>query len=289
MDVIGLYPNIPHKEGLPALRKRLETRKEKYVLTDTIIDLADVVLKNNIFTFGKKTLKQKQGTAIGTKFPPPHSILFMAELEEEIIKESEYKPYLWWRYINDIFFLWEHGENKLKSIIDKINKAHPTLKFTAEWSKTFLDVTVSKTFLDVTESLIDGVIETDLFVKPTDSHQYLQSSSCHPFHCKNGIPYSQALRLNRICSETNSFDKRCNDLERLHLERGYSSKLVQKEILRARKISRNELLDKEKSQGNVSELTFNVTYYPVLRHLKSRLKSRMRTMRWKKTSLSIMQ
>ena len=43
----------------------------------------------------KKTLKQKQGTAIGTKFAPPNSILFMAELEEKIIKGSEYKPYLW--------------------------------------------------------------------------------------------------------------------------------------------------------------------------------------------------
>ena len=62
------------------------------------------------------------------------------------------------------------------------------------------------------------------------------------------MPYSQALRLNRICSESNSFDKRCNDLERLLLERAHSSKLVQKEILRTRKIPRNELLYKEKSQ-----------------------------------------
>ena len=57
MDVVGLYPNIPHEEGLFALRKRLEIRKEKYVSTDTMIDLAKVVLKNNIFTFGKKTLE----------------------------------------------------------------------------------------------------------------------------------------------------------------------------------------------------------------------------------------
>ena len=120
MDVVGLCPNIQHEEGLSALRKRLETRKEKHVSTDTIINLAEVVLKNNTFTFGKKTLNQKRGTAIGTKFALPYSILFMTELEEEIIKESEYKPYLWWRYIDDIFFLWEHGENKLKLFIDKI-------------------------------------------------------------------------------------------------------------------------------------------------------------------------
>ena len=58
-------------------------------------------------------------------------------------------------------------------------------------------IKTSINFLDVTLSLIEGVIETDLHVKPADSHQYLQSSLCHPFHCKKGIPNSQALRLNR--------------------------------------------------------------------------------------------
>ena len=72
-----------------------------------------------------------------------------------MIKESEYKPYLWWRYIDDIFFLREQGGNKLKSFIDKIYKVHPAIKFTANWSKT------SISFLDVTVSLIEGVIESD--------------------------------------------------------------------------------------------------------------------------------
>ena len=105
----------------------------------------------------------------------------MAGLEEEIMKESEYKPYLWWRCIDDIFFLWEHGENKLKSFIDTINKVHPTVKLIVEWSKSTIN------FLDVTVSLIEGVVETDLYVKPTDSHQYLQSSTCHPFCCKKSL------------------------------------------------------------------------------------------------------
>ena len=122
-----IYPNIPY-EGLSAWRKRLETWKEKYVSIDTITDLAEVLLKKNIFTFGKKILQQKRRIAIGTKFASPYSILFTAELEEEIIKEPEYKPYLCWRYIDDIFFLWEHSENKLKSIVEKINKVHPTIK-----------------------------------------------------------------------------------------------------------------------------------------------------------------
>ena len=89
MDVVGLYPNIPHDEGLSALRKRLNERDKKDVSTDTLVELAELVLKNNIFNFNQKTLKQKRGTAIGTKFAPPYSILFMAELEEKILEKVD--------------------------------------------------------------------------------------------------------------------------------------------------------------------------------------------------------
>ena len=89
--VVGLYPNIPHDEGLSTLQKRSELRRGKKVSTSALVEL-EVLLKNNVFTFGKKTLKQIQGTAIGTKFAPPYSILFMAELEEEILREVELKP-----------------------------------------------------------------------------------------------------------------------------------------------------------------------------------------------------
>ena len=121
----------------------------------------------------KKSWKQLRGTAVGTKFGPPYSILFMAELKEEILREVELKPYLWWWYIDNVFFIWEHGEQKLKEFIVMLNKKHPTIKFTAGWSKTQIN------FLDVTVFLENGKMKTDLYVKPTDTHQYLHSSSCN--------------------------------------------------------------------------------------------------------------
>ena len=61
MDAVGLYQNIPHEEGLFALRKRLEIRKEKYVSTDTMIDLAEVVLKITYLHSGKRHLSKNGG------------------------------------------------------------------------------------------------------------------------------------------------------------------------------------------------------------------------------------
>ena len=104
-------------------------------------------------------------------------------------------------------------------------------------------------------------------MKPTNSHQYLHSSSCHPYHCKKSIPYSQALRLNQICSKDNFFDIHCNNLEKWLSERGYSKTLVRKEILKARSQSRETLLDKEKRSRNDDRVTFNITYYPVFKNI----------------------
>ena len=99
------------------------------------------------------------------------------------------------------------GEEELKKFLGALNCYHPTIKFTAEYCRAkinFLDVTVMK-------KGNQGVI--DLYVKPTDTHQYLHASSCHVSHCKKSIPLSQASRLNRVCSENTFFNKGCNELE----------------------------------------------------------------------------
>ena len=57
-DVVALYPNIPHNEGLTSLPRFLELRDNKQISSDTLIELAETVLKNNIFEFNEKTFRQ---------------------------------------------------------------------------------------------------------------------------------------------------------------------------------------------------------------------------------------
>ena len=48
VDLVDLYPNILHEEGLSSLMKRLDNQMEKYISSDTLCDLAEV-LKNDFF------------------------------------------------------------------------------------------------------------------------------------------------------------------------------------------------------------------------------------------------
>ena len=78
--------------------------------------------------------------------------------------------------------------------------------------------------------LENGKIKTDFYVKPTDTYQYFHFSSCHPYHSKKTITYSQMLRYNRVSPDSRSFDRRCNDLERLLVEGSYKEKEVRKQV-----------------------------------------------------------
>ena len=39
-DVVGLYPHIPHEEGIKTIAEYLETREDKTVSTKSLCDLA---------------------------------------------------------------------------------------------------------------------------------------------------------------------------------------------------------------------------------------------------------
>ena len=127
-------------------------------------------------------------------------------------------------------------------------------------------VTKINQFFGCTVSLIDSPIETDLYVKPTDSHQYLHFSSCHPYHYKKSILYCQALT--NFSLRNFFFDIHCNNLEKWLSERRYSEKLVRKEILKARSQSRETLSDKEKMSRNDDRVIFTITYYPVSKNIR---------------------
>ena len=145
-DVVALYPSIPHESGLNAIKEALENRARKSVPTSDILKMLEFVLKNNYFEFNRNVKQQLSGTAFGTKCAPPYACIFMDKVETDFLESQKLKPMVWFRYIDDIFFVWTHGEQELQRFLQELNKTHPNLKFTHESSKekiSFLDLSVS--------------------------------------------------------------------------------------------------------------------------------------------------
>ena len=180
---------------------------------------------------------------------PSYTINFIGDLEERILQDCSFKPLVWWRYIDAIFLLWQHGEEKLKEFLNILHRYHPSTKF---------------------EIIKEGNrLLTDIFVKSTDTLEYLHATSCHVYHLKKSIPYSQALRFSRICSKNQFFDKWCIDLGIWLKSRGCNEKLVRQQILKARKYKRTELLHSQRDEVHKNKLVFNTNYYPISSKLKN--------------------
>ena len=192
-DVVGLYPSIPHDEGLEVLRKQLNAFDNKSIPTEDLVKMAEFVLKNNYFEFNSTFKHQISGTAIGTKFAPPYACIFMDYIEREFLKSEQIQPWIWFRYIDEIFFIWIASEKELDEFLNRLNSFHPNLRFAHERSRESLN------FLDVSVKIQQGEFVTDLYCKSTDGHQYLHFDSCHASHTKTSIVYSQALKMKRIC------------------------------------------------------------------------------------------
>ena len=73
-----------------------------------------------------------------------------------------------------------------------------------------------------------STLETDLFCKDTDRHQYLHAKSCHRYIYKKYIPFRQAIWLRRIISNDLVLDERLKELEAWFTYRGYNSEKAQK-------------------------------------------------------------
>ena len=261
LDVSALYTNIPQDMGLDEVETKIENQ------TDTpagfIRRLLEIVLKYNFFEFDSKLYKQEIGTAMGSKPAPDFANIFMSKIDDLMVKMAAtismgtFPLRFFKRFLDDIFTIFCGTAEELHKFHNDINSLHPNIKFTLEHTSQTSEQDTSDTllpcgcipkstlaFLDTSCSIVEGKIVTDLYKKPTDRNMYLLPSSCHPAHTTNSIPYSLALRIIRICSNENDRDKRLEELRTMLLNREYNLSIVNREIFKAKQVSRQEALKK---------------------------------------------
>ena len=59
----------------------------------------------------------------------------MDNIETTFLETQELQRLVWFRYNDDIFFIWTHGEQELQTFLRSHNEFHTNIKFICESSK----------------------------------------------------------------------------------------------------------------------------------------------------------
>ena len=103
----------------------------------------------------------------------------------------------------------------------RVRKSIPSITFEFLYSKS------SITFLDTKiYNNQDGILCTTICRKPNNLHNFLHYDSAHPKSLKDSIPFSQALHIKQISSETFEVTIHFKDLKDALIKRAYDLQLL---------------------------------------------------------------
>ena len=271
MDVVALYPSVPRAKTREAMKENLDKRKTKKIPTEDLLELGEMVLRSNEFSFEGERYRQKEGTAIGSKMGKNYACTYMGKWEEEVQEKAEKemgkKPKMWFRFVDDIWGIWKGSKEEFEEFVKICNGHEERIKVTydiCDQEAVFLDVKVSKAE--------EGHVKTELYVKPTDRTRYLHKESDHPGHVKEGIAKGQFRRLRRICSEDEDFWKYGKQVEEKLTTRGYGKNQVRQQMKESFKMDRNQALRRveKKTDKRVNFVLTHSAYLPNVNRILKR-------------------
>ena len=113
IDVTSLYTNIPQDKGTDACLEAIGLAESSHIPPSVLLELFNIVLKCNVFSFDNSIYQQIQGTAMGTRMAPSYANLFMDRLKRAFLAQEPTLPLVWKRYIDDILCIWMGSRSQL--------------------------------------------------------------------------------------------------------------------------------------------------------------------------------
>jgi Reverse transcriptase (RNA-dependent DNA polymerase) len=266
LDVESLYTNIPLDLGIEYIIEHYSNTLKfweffnidiKPIPPTLLKKVLEFTLKSCYFTFNHNYYKQIHGLTMGGASSVQAANIVMFKFFQRFF---ETHPDCYWdnfRFIDDLFGLWNKTEIELHTFLHTLNSFHPNFKFTLNHS------IIEIPFLDVKITKNNNKLQTSLYTKPTDKKLYLNFFSNHPPHTKKSIPFSQLLRLKRIISETSNLNFEINHMINNFRNRNYPECILREAVLRLTFIDRESLLiykNKPKTDKLILILTYENKY-----------------------------
>jgi hypothetical protein len=224
-DVNSLYTNIPHTEGIQAVRDFLP----KTTRSERVAQLLEFVLKNNWMKFGEEYYHQIQGTAMGTNLAPPYANIFMHSVESQFLTrlppEVRANILVFKRYIDDLFGIVLGSRQYTEALLQQFNTIHPKIQITweiSEVSADFLDLHIYKG----ERFAATGLLDVSTHQKRMNKYLYIPYASYHHSSAKKSFIYAELLRYVRNSSSAKAYYATRQLFWQRLRERGYPAKFL---------------------------------------------------------------
>jgi hypothetical protein len=227
-DVESFYTNVDVQATVDGIRRvQSVLTKDGGVDPNCAADLADVVMGHNCFGFGEEYFHQTQGVAMGTACAPAFANVNLGLREYEVDEIFDVDVgrdrglALYNRYIDDILLIFQGTRADLQSFLDQLSsKFEP---FRIDWQVHSTREPVS--FLDIEFFFEQGLrpmgLQTRVFRKRMNKHQYIPWSSAHPLSVKRAFVKAELTRFMVISSDRRLFEERVLEFMQALGRRGY--------------------------------------------------------------------
>ena len=196
LDIVSLFTNVPLNDVLAFLENKLVDFQDDFPLpVSKIIALIKLCVTNNVFSFDNEFYRQKNGCSMGSSLSPVLASLYMEYFESCILPQITPPDMCWYRYVDDIFTVWNDNWGSFEAFFQRLNDLVPNIKFKVEW-----EVDGKLPFLDVLVLRENGKLSFSVYRKPTHSGSYLHYFSNHSDQVKRSVASGLFLRALRLCS-----------------------------------------------------------------------------------------
>lgn len=219
-DVNSLYTNMNVNRTISVVNQVFHKYPDPSRPNQLILKGLEVILKRNDFEFNNNVYLQTTGIAMGKRFAPSLANLYLAHLDNTISIGFEGNiPLFFFRYIDDIFFIWPGTREVLDRFFTRLNQTIPGIELIPEISGSkgiFLDTEIFK----ITQGNHTALSNTIHF-KETNTFQFLHANSYHPKHIIKNLPKAQFIRVKRLTNSHLDYKRNCNIISRALEKRGY--------------------------------------------------------------------
>jgi len=81
---------------------------------------------------------------MGRDWPPQYADMYMAKFEKEVHLKCPLQPHTYYRYLDDIFIVWTHGEDSFMDYLNILNDHEPPIRFKYVMHKERIDFLVPR-------------------------------------------------------------------------------------------------------------------------------------------------